>query len=66
MLFPELHCHSDPIHPGHHNIYNRQMNVLLLDNLQPFNAVRCLEYLVSLTLQIDLNTFPDFFVILYD
>ena len=42
------------------------MDLFSLKNFQPFDSVRCLKYLVPLTLQINLYAFSDFFIILYN
>jgi len=65
ILFPQPHRHTDSVHPRHHNVYDRQMNLFFFQNLKPFHAVLCLEHLISLALQIDLHSFPDLLIILY-
>ena len=59
---PDDHCHS--VHPRHHDINNCQMDLLPLKYLKSFHSVGRLKYAVSLSAQENLNSFPDFLVIL--
>ncbi|MNP52247.1 hypothetical protein D3C76_1466250 [compost metagenome] len=66
MGFPQLHGHGDPIHLGHHNIDNRQMNLLFGNTLQTLVPVGGFEYHITLVFQVDADTLQDFLVVFHN
>ena len=66
VMLPKLHRHRDSVHHRHHDIDDRQMNLLFFQNLQALQAVLGLEDLISLIFHINTHAVQDLFVILDD
>ena len=65
IFFPQLHGHGNPVHPRHHDVHNRQVDLRLFCHFQSLYAILCLIYLISLASQKDLDPVPDLFVVLH-
>ena len=63
-VFPDLQCSPYAIQPGHHDIHDQQMDILLVQDLNCLFPIIRFIYFIAILTQIDLDGIHDLSVII--